>query len=204
MRNGSAVNRRQRLRRIAMGHGAGSTQRYPVPIHGCCDALSADLIHRVAELHAHRMRVLCEPLVHEHLRAGGQKEWWQHTDEGECSRSNATNGAAVACTRCGPIHSFIQRGTSMRRCAQCPRVRTVLLVAPCVRYHWRGTVCCGSTLQYSQPAAEWQQCYSERQAEPAETPVERPTCSAAMATAQPTGLPPYVEPCWPGWIVNIT
>ncbi len=73
MGNGSAVNRRQRLRRIAMGHGAGSTQRYPVLIHGCCDALSADLIHRVAELHAHRMRVLCEPLVHEHLRAGGRR-----------------------------------------------------------------------------------------------------------------------------------
>jgi hypothetical protein len=115
------------------------------------------------------MRVLCEPLVHEHLRTDGQqKEWWQHTDERQRSRSNATHSAAVVCTSMWTdsfIHSFIQRGTSMCRCVQCPQVRTVLLVARAYAT-LGGTVHCGSTLQYSQPAAEWQQCYSERQAEP--------------------------------------
>ena len=32
----------------------------------------------------------------------------------------------------------------------------------------------------------------------------RSTSSAAIATAQPSGLPPYVEPCSPGRIVSIT
>jgi hypothetical protein len=157
--------------------------RIPTPTHPApqapthlLDERRADVAQRLAEDGAQPLRVLRALLLHQHLQSRGEGRKGFAKKGGRKQVCAAAVWEVQRHAGAGTWALPNTKPTLPVSCRQIPRI-PLLLCAQCI------------------PAS----------AQPT-SPLPPPsgTCSEAMATRAATGLPPYVEPCWPRPIVSMT